>query len=41
MVQPVAADARSSLISGVWPMASTTPSRICMVIFAYSEVFET
>ena len=41
MVQPVCADARSSLISGVLPMASTMPSRICMVYFAFSEVFGT
>ena len=39
MVQPVAADARSSLISGVLPMASTMPSRICMVITAFSARF--
>src|SRR5215211_4217361 len=31
MVQPVASDARSSLISGVLPMASTMPSQICMI----------
>ena len=30
IVQPVAAEARCNLISGVWPIASTMPSRICM-----------
>ena len=30
MVQPVAAEARLSLISGVLPMASTIPSLICI-----------
>jgi hypothetical protein len=31
MVQPVASEARRSLISGVWPIASTTSWRIfCM-----------
>jgi hypothetical protein len=30
MVQPVAAEARCNLISGVWPIASTMPVLICM-----------
>src|SRR6185503_19883864 len=30
IVQPVASDARLSLMSGVWPIASLMPSRICM-----------
>ena len=32
MVQPVASEARLSLINGVLPMASTIPLRVCMSV---------